>query len=579
MPGLSESTFFNLPMAPSTTGTSTIPDNFEILSACSDVDAQGAISTRTEVADFILDLIGYDTNEPLHQKRILEPSFGEGAFLFPIIDRLLLAWRKHGGSISVADRELAEAICGVELHQETFFSTRNSVINRLKKEGISTPAASELANRWLIKGDFLLEKQNGCFNYVAGNPPYVRQELISAPLLTEYRHRYKTMYDRADLYIPFIERSLSLLSMDGSLGFICTDRWMKNRYGGPLRKFIAENFHLKAYIDMVDTDAFNTKVSTYPAIVVLTKNKSGATRVARRPKIEKKNLSALATEIKSETLTKNSPVREVVNVLDGSEPWILDSSADTLLIRRIESHFPTIEQVGCKIGIGVATGADKAFIGDFESLEVEPDRKLPLVTTKDIQSGEVIWQGQGVINPFTDSGCLVDLQVFPKLARYLEKHKTIIAGRHCARKAPEKWYRTIDRIWPELTSTPKLLIPDIKGEAHIVFEPGKLYPHHNLYYVISDTWDIRALQAVLLSSIAKLFVANYSTKIRGGYLRFQAQYLRRIRIPFWHDVPKSLRQDLIHAAITRDIAACNRAVFKLYEINHDERSTLGNNGK
>jgi len=449
----------------------------------------------------------------------------------------------------------------------------------LKKEGISTPAASELANRWLIKGDFLLEKQNGCFNYVAGNPPYVRQELISAPLLTEYRHRYKTMYDRADLYIPFIERSLSLLSMDGSLGFICTDRWMKNRYGGPLRKFIAENFHLKAYIDMVDTDAFNTKVSTYPAIVVLTKNKSGATRVARRPKIEKKNLSALATEIKSETLTKNSPVREVVNVLDGSEPWILDSSADTLLIRRIESHFPTIEQVGCKIGIGVATGADKAFIGDFESLEVEPDRKLPLVTTKDIQSGEVIWQGQGVINPFTDSGCLVDLQVFPKLARYLEKHKTIIAGRHCARKAPEKWYRTIDRIWPELTSTPKLLIPDIKGEAHIVFEPGKLYPHHNLYYVISDTWDIRALQAVLLSSIAKLFVANYSTKIRGGYLRFQAQYLRRIRIPFWHDVPKSLRQDLIHAAITRDIAACNRAVFKLYEINHDERSTLGNNGK
>ncbi len=56
------------------------------------------------------------------------------------------------------------------------------------------------------------------FDFVVGNPPYVRQELIPAPLLAEYRRRYQTMYDRADLYIPFIERSLSLLAEDGALG-------------------------------------------------------------------------------------------------------------------------------------------------------------------------------------------------------------------------------------------------------------------------------------------------------------------------------------------------------------------------
>ena len=110
-----------------------------------------------------------------------------------------------------------------------------------------------------------------------------------------------------------------------------------------------------------------------------------------------------------------------------------------------------------------------------------------------------------------------------------------------------------------------MLIPDIKGEAHIVFEPGKLYPHHNIYYVVSDTWDLRALQAVLLSKIAKLFVATYSTKMRGGYLRFQAQYLRRIRIPFWQDVSENHRRELIYAATSRDFDACNRAVFKLYK--------------
>jgi hypothetical protein len=35
--------------------------------------------------------------------------------------------------------------------------------------------------------------------------------------------------DRADLYDPFIERSLRLLTDSGRLGFICADRWMKNR--------------------------------------------------------------------------------------------------------------------------------------------------------------------------------------------------------------------------------------------------------------------------------------------------------------------------------------------------------------
>ncbi|MDY0282641.1 MAG: Eco57I restriction-modification methylase domain-containing protein [Salinivirgaceae bacterium] len=579
MPSLIQPTLFDLLDVPAFPRPAAVMNAIEILASNSGIEARGAIFTRIEVVDFILDLVGYVSSEPLHHRRILEPSFGEGDFLLPIVERLLSAWRENGGNVSSAGAEIGEAIRGVELHRETFVWTRKTVVNRLIKEGISASVASELADQWLIQGDFLLERQNARFDFVVGNPPYVRQELIPAPLLSEYRRRYQTMYDRADLYIPFIERSLSLLDKGGTLGFICADRWMKNRYGGPLREFIARGFHLKAYVDMVDTNAFHSEVSAYPAITVITKSKTSSTRIAHRPEINKKALASVVADINSDSLSKDSSVREMIGVVSGSEPWLLESSDQMSLIRRIESHFPSLEHAGCKVGIGVATGADKAFIGDFESLDVEPDRKLPLVATRDIQSGEVVWQGQGVINPFADDGGLVDLRDYPKLGGYLEERKAVIAKRHCAQKAPSNWYRTIDRIWPELTSKPKLLIPDIKGEAHIVFEPGKLYPHHNLYYVVSDTWDLRALQAVLLSSIAKLFVATYSTKMRGGYLRFQAQYLRRIRIPFWQDVSENLRQELINAATFRDLDACNRAVFKLYKLNQEERSALGGNGE
>ena len=45
------------------------------------LEARVAIFTRSEVVDFILDLAGYTEDQPLHEKRLLEPSFGGGDFL------------------------------------------------------------------------------------------------------------------------------------------------------------------------------------------------------------------------------------------------------------------------------------------------------------------------------------------------------------------------------------------------------------------------------------------------------------------------------------------------------------------
>jgi hypothetical protein len=168
----------------------------------------------------------------------------------------------------------------------------------------------------------------------------------------------------------------------------------------------------------------------------------------------------------------------------------------------------------------------------------------------------------------------VPLKSYPKLAAYLEQHGDAIRARHVSKKNPGNWYRTIDRIYPELVAQPKLLIPDIKGSAQIVYEPGELYPHHNLYFITSSIWDLEALQAVLLSDVTRLFISLYSTKMRGGYLRFQAQYLRRIRVPHWKTVPAPLRAQLVRAGKSRDKDACNAAAAALYNLTAAELSAL-----
>jgi hypothetical protein len=543
------------------------------LASSGGIEARGAVYTKPEVVDFILDLASARDSCDLTSIRFLEPSFGGGDFLVPLLKRILASWRsKHGESPSASDIE--DSLVGFELHTETFLRTKGLICNTLIEEGFTHADSKYLSDKWLFNDDFLLADPGKEFNVVVGNPPYVRQELIPAPLLREYRLRFHTFYDRADIYIPFIEKSLSSLAPSGVLGFICADRWMKNKYGGPLRKMISESFCFKIYVDMVRTQAFQEDVCAYPAITIITRDRPSITRIARNPSLSNEALRLITDQLISEESNQSLAPVESTTLAPSTSPWLLGGYNQVDLIRQIEADYSLLEDAGIKVGIGVATGADRVFIADYEKLDIEPSRKLKLVRTRDIATGQVRWLGKGIVNPFLDEGRLVELADYPKLERYLQKHRDVVLARHCAQKNPRNWYRTIDRITPSLAARPKLLVPDIKGESHIVYEEGEFYPHHNLYYMISDEWDLRCLQAVLMSSLSRAFIAMYSTRMRGGFLRFQAQYLRRIRVPHWSAVSDRMKVQLLEAAASRDIDACNDAVCSLYDLKIDDLINL-----
>ena len=203
-------------------------------------------------------------------------------------------------------------------------------------------------------------------------------------------------------------------------------------------------------------------------------------------------------------------LRVAQNVVEGRKPWLFDATRDVQLLRQLEKRYPSLEEAGCRVGIGVATGADKVFIRPMSELPVENQRKLPMVMAPDLRSGSIEWSGKGLLNPFEPDGSLALLENYPRFATFLKEHEAVIKKRHVAKKNPKRWYMTIDRVYPELMTKPKLLIPDIKGAANVVYDAGHYYPHHNLYYVVSDTWDLRTLQTVLRSSVAEFFVALYS---------------------------------------------------------------------
>ncbi|NQU81016.1 MAG: Eco57I restriction-modification methylase domain-containing protein, partial [Bacteroidetes bacterium] len=108
----------------------------------------------------------------------------------------------------------------------------------------------------------------GGFDAVIGNPPWVRQELISEHK-GYFETYYRTYHSVADLYQYFIEKGISLLNSQGFFSYIVANKWMRANYGGPLRIWLKQH-KIKEITDFGDLRVFNS-ATTYPCIIIAQK--------------------------------------------------------------------------------------------------------------------------------------------------------------------------------------------------------------------------------------------------------------------------------------------------------------------
>jgi hypothetical protein len=527
-------------------------------------ETHGVVLTKPHIVDLILDLAGYAEPLDLGGLTLLEPSVGHGAFLIPALQRLLASCKGHKRD----PRTLANALLAFDIDPEHVASTRATVERVLRDVGLGTADSRRLSHAWIREGDFLLAPIQRRFDVVVGNPPYIRIEQLAPKLQSEYRHRYASLFDRADIYVAFIERSLDLLGAKGVLSFICADRWTLNRYGAPLREKIAMGFHVRTYVDLHTASPFESEVIAYPSIFAIGRESSGEVQVGRLASGSGDECSDILRLLKN----PKAKVATEANLdtydawFEDSDPWVLSSPEHLKVLRDLERRFEPLEADGkTQVRIGVATGADKVFIVP-EDADIEPDRLVPLVMREDIEAGKVRNAHRCVINTFADNGSVVDLARYPKLARYFETHAGHVRKRHVAQKNPRSWFRTIDRVYPHLVPLPKLLIPDIAGSNEVVLEKGRYHPHHNLYFIISEAWDMKVLGGLLSSKVPLFFVWSYAVKMRGGYLRFQAQYLRRIRVPPPASIPSKVARRISAAFDARDFSALDDLALEAYSL-------------
>ncbi len=234
------------------------------------------------------------------------------------------------------------------------------------------------------------------------------------------------------------------------------------------------------------------------------------------------------------------------------------------LVADLMLRYPSIEETGVKIGIGLATGRDSVFITDREGL-VEPERMLPAFSMRDWRRGRK-GKRRWFVNPWDKDGTLIDLDQYPLMRKYFKEHEGELRRRHVARGDGKSWYRTIDKVNWSLLGRQMLLFPDMASKAEPVMSDGSQYPCHNCYWLVSDSWDLEVLGGLLMSETAESFVDALGVKMRGGTLRFQAQYLRMIHVPEMEAIDESTREDLRIAFREANRGAASKAALRAYSI-------------
>lgn len=223
----------------------------------------GQVFTPAHIVEFMLDNIGYTVHGDILSKTVYEPSFGQGVFLFEIVDRLVGRAAAENIPLAVVSELLNMNVHGVEYDEVLYKETIENLNKHVLGHGIIPP-------KWdnLLCMDALGHCPVDTFDFIVGNPPYIRTHNLTDEMRQNMERFAITAAGTSDMYVTFMEYGLSVLKPGGKLSYIVPNSWLKNTSQRAFREHLFGERLVKSVHDFLSEKVFST-VGTYTAVVVL----------------------------------------------------------------------------------------------------------------------------------------------------------------------------------------------------------------------------------------------------------------------------------------------------------------------
>ncbi|MCD8450704.1 BREX-1 system adenine-specific DNA-methyltransferase PglX [Tenacibaculum dicentrarchi] len=480
---------------------------------------------------------------------ICDPACGSGAFLNQALDFLIkehtyideLKTKLLGGFIVFPDIEnkiLENNIFGVDLNEESVEIAKLSLWLRtaqprrkLNNLNSNVKCGNSLIDSKTVAGDkaFNWENEfpqifeNGGFDVIIGNPPYVRQELFKEikPYLEK---NYKCYNSVADLYTYFIEKGINLMNEKGLFSFILPNKFLKATYGKNIRKVMKEDANLELLLDFDDYPVF-ADATTYPIIYILNKKSDNKAKTFLFSEINKRdntNDPIITLENKKHLVSYDSLTDEIWNFIDLKKSKLLDKITN--------NSKPLKEFVDNKIFRGVSTGCNEVFIID-ETLKNrlgESSNIKKILTGKEVKRNIVDFQKIYLLFLPWD----YDLDSNDNIKEYLLENKLKLQNRPEVKAGRFNWW-CLSRYGSKnahLLNEPKIIYPRINNQSNFFIDSNGEYTLSDNNFFIST--DKKELLCILNSSLVFFFLKNISSTLQGGYYDFRRPYIEKVPIKY-----------------------------------------------
>lgn len=227
----------------------------------------GQVWTPDWMVSHMLDLAGY-TDDTVLSARILEPSFGNGAFFKEIITRIL----KESSARCMTTEDTASIIDnnihGIEIDKEVYKSTIDELVELCSKHGVDTSFPN------LLNMDAMDIDPSFKYDIIVANPPYVRIHLMDEKS-RQKAERWSLDARIQDLYTVFINICSSTLEENGTACIITPQSWLKDKGKEPVRHTLCE----RGQLDLVENYGFHPVFSKVSTKVCVTRLSKGSGRI------------------------------------------------------------------------------------------------------------------------------------------------------------------------------------------------------------------------------------------------------------------------------------------------------------
>ena len=421
------------------------------------------------------------------------------------------------------------------------------------------------------------------FDIVIGNPPYIQLQANGGRLAKLYENKGFETFDRTgDIYCLFYERGHKLLAEKGTLCYITSDKWMRNSYGEPLRKYFVEKTDCKKLVDFSDQQIF--EAATVETNILL---------LGKEPTGECHPQSCSITERPTDNLIALVERQAQPCVFTPTESWAILSPLEAKVKAKVESLGKRLKSWDVSVNLGVKTGLNPAFVIDEEVkaklILQDPksaDLIVPVVRGRDVQRyycNQNMWLIDAHNGVKDKSIPRVDVSKYPAVKKFLDQFKDKLQKRGDKGDTP---YNLRDcAYWGDLGG-PKIIWGELSDKAKFVL--SNAYLLNTCFFMVGE--KLSYILGLLNSRLVAWYFGFIATKSGMGTIRWYKGTVEQLPIV----APTAKQERQVSDLVDRILAAkktnpdadtsaleseIDRIVYRLYDLTPEEIAVVESSAK